>query len=246
MTDDGMTLAGKVALVTGANGGLGRAIYDEMLAQGADVIGVDVAGEHFRADVSTAEGNREMVAGALERHGRLDVMVLNAGAQHTAPIAAFPEAEWDRLMDLMVKGPFLAIQAAWGALTERPGSRIIIIASTSSYVAEANKVAYVSAKHAVLGLVKTAAIEGASRGLMVNAVAPGWMRTPLAERQIAERVSNTGQSRDEVLDGMLDGQPVRRLIEPAEVARVVTFLASGRSGAITGTCIPVDLAALAV
>ena len=129
----GGPLAGRVAVVTGAAGGLGTAIVRALRHAGAMVVPVDVRGDDcLIADVATAEGNRAMVDLALERHGRIDILVLNAGAQAMNPIASYPEADWDRLMNLMVKGPFLAMKFAWPHLTRRPGGRIIVTASTVS------------------------------------------------------------------------------------------------------------------
>src|SRR5262252_10517052 len=126
-------LGGRVAIVTGAAGGLGSAIVQALGAAGALVVPVDLHGDDcVIADAGTAEGNRLMVDVALERHGRLDMLILNAGAQAMSPIASYPEADWDRLMNLMVKGPFLAMKFAWPQLTRQPGGRIIVTASTVS------------------------------------------------------------------------------------------------------------------
>jgi 3-hydroxybutyrate dehydrogenase len=238
----------RTAIVTGAAGALGTAICHALQRDGLDVVGVDIVGDVpiVRADVALAADNERVVAGVLEQSGRIDVLVLNAGVQHVAPISAFPEEQWDRLHDVMVKGPFLAMRAAWHALTARPGGRVIVTASTSSFVAEAGKSAYVAAKHGLIGLVKVAALEGAPFGLTVNAVAPGWMHTPMAEGQIVERMSSAGVTREQAIAGLLSGQPVKRFIDPAEVARVVSFLAGGAIDSITAATIPVDLGVLAV
>ena len=245
MTGTAHALAGRVALVTGAAGGLGSAICTELAEQGACVVSVDRrAGCDLELDLATEQGNRDMVQFALESHGRLDVLVLNAGVQHVAPIADFPAEQWDLLMDVMCKGPFLAMQHAWQALIARPGGRIVVTASTSSYVAELYKSAYVAAKHAVLGLVKVAALEGAPHGLTANAVAPGLMLTGLIEGQIAAQARLRNRSREEVVDGMLTESPAGRPVEPLEVARLVAFLAGESSSGISGACIPVDLGSL--
>ena len=243
MSDDA-----RVALVTGAAGALGAAICTRLEDDGYAVVGVDLVAEPplVQADVGTAMGNAQIVDAAVERFGRLDVLVLNAGVQHVAPIATFPEAEWDRLFDVMVKGPFLAMRAAWPALTARPGGRVVMTASTSSFVAEARKSAYVSAKHALLGLMKVAALEGAEHGLTVNAVAPGWMLTPMAERQVQDRVAASHGSYDAAVADLLAGQPVKRFVTLDEVARVVAFLADPGASAVTGVAVPVDLGALVV
>jgi 3-hydroxybutyrate dehydrogenase len=239
-------LSGRVAIVTGAAGGLGSATVRALRQAGATVVPVDVRGDDcLIADVATAEGNRRMVDLALQRHGRLDILVLNAGAQAMNPIARYPEADWDRLMDLMVKGPFLAMKFAWPQLTRQPGGRIIVTSSTAGLVGAPYKAAYVAAKHAVLGLVKVAALEGAGAGLTANAVAPGWMRTPLADNQVRDHVRLRGISQDDVLASMTAEQPAGRFVDTAEVAALIAFLAGPGGSAINGACIPVDTGTLA-
>jgi len=233
-------------VVTGAVGGLGAAVCTELSARGATVVSVDrAAGADLELDLATEEGNRAMIDAALELHGRLDALVLNAGVQHVEPIATFPAAKWDLLMDVMCKGPFLAIQHGWPALTARPGGRVVVTASTSSFVAELYKSAYVAAKHAVVGLVKVAALEGAAHGLTVNAVAPGLMLTPLIENQLADQSRLRGLPPERVLERMVAEGPAGRAVETAEVARLVAFLVSAESSGINGAVIPVDLASLA-
>jgi len=242
----GGPLSGLVAIVTGAGGGLGTATVQALRQAGATVVPVDVHGDGcLIADVATAEGNWRMVDLAVQRHGRLDILVLNAGAQAMNPIASYAEADWDRLMDVMVKGPFLAMKFAWPQLTRQPGGRIIVTSSTAGLVGAPYKAAYVAAKHAVLGLVKVAALEGAGAGLTANAVAPGWMRTPLADNQIGDHMRLREISRDDVLAGMIAEQPASRFVETTEVAALITFLAGPGGSAINGTCIPVDTGTLA-
>ena len=242
----GGPLSGRVAIVTGAAGGLGSATVRALRQAGATVVPVDVHGDGcLIADVATAEGNRRMVDVALERHGRLDILVLNAGAQAMNPIASYAGADWDRLMNLMVKGPFLAMKFAWPQLTRQPGGRIIVTSSTAGLVGAPYKAAYVAAKHAVLGLVKVAALEGAEAGLTANAVAPGWMRTPLAENQIRDHMRLRRISREDVTASMTAEQPARRFVETTEVAGLITFLAGPGGAAINGACIPVDTGTLA-
>jgi 3-hydroxybutyrate dehydrogenase len=239
-------LEGRVAAVTGGAGGLGLAVRAVFDREGATVVPVDLSGDGcLELDLATDAGNRRMVEQVIAAHGRLDVLVLNAGLQHMAPIGEFPESQWDRLTDVMLKGPFLAIKHAWPELIRRPGGRIVITASTTALVGEAFKAAYVSSKHGVAGLMKVAALEGARHGLNVNAVAPGWMWTPMAERQIDDQARLHGRTREQVLADMDVHNPAGRMLEPREVAEVVAFLASARASGISGTCIPVDLASLA-
>lgn len=236
----------RVAIVTGAAGGLGRAISAELRNTGVDVMGVDIAGEeceHF--DVASKQGCEAMVARALELHGQLDMLILNAGVQHVSPIESFDDEQWRRVLDVCLNGPFFAIKAAWPVLTRQPGGRIVATASTLSFQAEAHKAAYNTAKHGLLGLIKTAAVEGGPRGLTANAVAPGWMMTPLVENQLADQMRLRGGSREEVLTSFLEGQPAERFIEATEVAAAISFLTSPAAAAINGVCVPVDLGSLA-
>jgi 3-hydroxybutyrate dehydrogenase len=240
-------LTGRVAILTGAAGALGSAIWRSLQDVGASVMPVDLHGDGcLIADVGTADGNRRMVEAALELHGRLDILILNAGTQAMNPIASYAEEDWDRLMDLMVKGPFLAMKFAWPHLTRQRGGRIIVTSSTLGMEAAPYKAAYVAAKHAIIGLMKVAALEGAEKGLTANAVAPGWMYTPIVENQIQEHMSLRGLSREEVIASMVAEHPGRRFVETTEVAGLVTFLASDAASAISGTCIPVDTGGLAI
>jgi 3-hydroxybutyrate dehydrogenase len=234
-------LEGRVAIVTGARGGLGAAVAELFEESGARVLRVDLDGDGcFAADVGTEAGNRAMVEAALSRYGRLDTLVLNAGVQHMAPIQEFPEEEWDRLFDVMVKGPHQAIKVAWPHLTERPGGRIVVTASALSILGEQFKAAYVAAKHAVVGLVKVAALEGGPHQLCANAVAPGLMWTGIMEGQLEDQMRLHGRSRAEVIDLIELSQP-GRAVETREVAELIAFLSSDRASGISATCIPVDL-----
>jgi 3-hydroxybutyrate dehydrogenase len=239
------SLGGRVALVTGAAGGLGTAICGVFVREGATVVPVDLQGEDLvRCDVGSEDGVRTMIDEALSRHGRLDVLILNAGVQHMAPIAELEVEQWDRLMDVMLKGPFLAIKHAWPHLAH-DGGRIVVTASVSSYLGEKYKAAYTAAKHGVAGLVKVAAMEGAAVGLTANAVAPGLMLTPLIENQLADQQRLHGISREAVVQGFLERGFVDRPVVTEEVAEVIAFLASDRASGITGTVVPVDLGLLA-
>ena len=239
------SLAGKSALVTGAAQGLGATTAKVLAEHGAEVLRVDLSGDGcFVADVATLDGNRAMVEEVVRRHGSLDVLVLNAGVQHVAPIASFPEEQWDRLTNVMLKGPFLALQASWPHLVSSRG-RVVVVSSTSGIAADPAKSAYVAAKAGVLGLVRTAALEGAVHGVAVNAVAPGWMGTAMAEQQVHDLAARHQVSYEEALGLMLDRQPVARFVETREVAEVISFLAGPGASGINGACIPVDLGLLA-
>ena len=228
----------RVALVTGARGGIGAAIVSRLEADGWTVHGVDVED----ADLTTREGNRVVVDEALERHGRLDAIVPNAGFQHVAPVKDFPEEQWDKLLALLLTSPFLLARYAWDALAASGDGRICVIASAHALAASPFKAGYVSAKHGVLGLVKTLALEGAEVGISATAVCPAYVRTPLVEAQIADQAAAHGLPVERVLeDVILAPQAVKRLLEPSEVADLVAFLLGPSGRGITGVPVPIDL-----
>jgi 3-hydroxybutyrate dehydrogenase len=238
----------RVALVTGAASGIGRAIAARLEADGAKVLSVDVEpapdgpGEPFEADLTTPAGNRAAVDAALERFARLDAVVANAGFQHVSPVREFPEEQWDRLIALLLTSPFLLAKYAWGALAESEAGRFIAVASAHGLVASPYKAGYVAAKHGLLGLVKTLALEGAADGILATAVCPAFVRTPLVERQIDDQARAHELPPERVLeDVVLAPHAVKRLIEPEEVAEVVAFLAGPGGRAFTGAAIPMDL-----
>jgi 3-hydroxybutyrate dehydrogenase len=236
------------ALVTGAASGIGRAIAERLAADGMRVLAVDLEpdeggpGEPFAADLTTREGNRGAVDAALGRFGRLDVVVANAGFQHVAPIDEFPEDRWDGLIALLLTSPFLLARYAWETLERSGEGRFVAIASAHGLVASPFKSGYVAAKHGVLGLVKTLALEGADKGIAATAVCPGFVRTPLVEKQVADQAKAHGVPEERVLeDVILAPHAVKRLIEPEEVAGVVSLLAGPGGAAFTGAPVTMDL-----
>ncbi len=236
------------AVVTGAASGIGRAIAARLEADGASVLAVDLRpdpdgpGEPFEADLTTREGNRAAVEAAVERFGGLDGVVANAGFQHVAPVEEFPEDDWDRLIDLLLTSPFLLAKYGWGALREAGDARFIAIASAHGLVASPFKSAYVAAKHGVVGLVKTLALEGADDGILATAVCPGFVRTPLVEDQVADQAHSHGVPEERVLEEViLAPHAVKRLIEPEEVAEVVAFLGGPGGRPFSGAAVPMDL-----
>ena len=239
---------GRAALVTGAASGIGKGIAERLAGDGWQVLAVDLKpdssgpGEPFAADLTTRDGNRAAVDAALERFGRLDAIVPNAGFQHVSPVAEFPEDRWDALLALLLTSPFLLARYAWPALVEAGEGRIVVIASVHGLVASPFKAGYVSAKHGVMGLVKTLALEGAKDGITATAVCPGFVRTPLVEAQIADQAKAHGMPEDRVLEDVIVApHAVKRLIEPSEVADVVAFLLGPSGRAFTGAPVTLDL-----
>jgi 3-hydroxybutyrate dehydrogenase len=237
----------RAVVVTGAASGIGRAIAERLERDGARVLAVDRTpdadgpGTPFEADLTTREGNRAAIDTALERFGRLDAVVPNAGFQHVAPVEEFPEDRWDAMVALLLTSPFLLARAAWPALRESGDGRFVAIASVHGLVASPFKSAYVSAKHGLIGLVKTLALEGAEHGIAATAVCPAYVRTPLVEHQIADQARAHGMPEERVLeDVILQPHAVKRLIEPSEVADVVAFLLGPAGRSFTGAPVTMD------
>lgn len=243
----------RVALVTGTSSGIGEAVVRHFREQGHQVLAVDFNPEgqaiaeragaaFFQADLTDGEACKAAVADALSRFGRLDILVNNAGIQHVSSIEEFPEAQWRRIIDLMLTAPFLLTQAAWPSMRENGWGRIVNVASIHAQVASPGKAAYISAKHGLIGLTKTAALEGGSQGITANALCPAYVKTPLVENQIADQARLNQMDEQEVVEQiMLKNAAVKRLIDPGEVASLVGYLASDAAGAVTGASWNIDL-----
>lgn len=228
----------RAALVTGAASGIGRAITERLEADGWRVHGVDVAD----GDLTTREGNRAVVDAALERFGRLDAVVPVAGFQHVAPVRDFDEDRWDALVALLLTSPFLLAKYAWDALAASGDGRFLVVASVHGVVASPFKAGYVAAKHGVVGLVKTVALEGAEAGISAAALCPGYVRTPLVERQVEAQAEARGLPAERALeDVILAPHAVKRLIEPEEVASTAAFLLGPDGRSFTGAPLVMDL-----
>ena len=244
----------KVALITGSASGIGLACAERFAADGMKVVIADMnekagaehakrlAGDFIFSDLSARSGCKQLVDETLKRHGTVHVLVNNAGFQHVSPIEDFPEEQWERMISLMLTAPFLLTRYCWPAMKKQKWGRIINIASIHALIASPYKVAYIAAKHGLVGLTRTAALEGGEFGITANAICPAYVRTPLVDNQIADQAKANNMSPAEVIEKiMLAPAAVKRLIEPAEVAAFAAYLCSDAAGVITGSALTMDL-----
>jgi 3-hydroxybutyrate dehydrogenase len=248
-----MELEGKVALVTGAGSGIGLAVAEMFARQGARVLVNDVSdaaeevarrigGAFLRADLSDVGQVRDLARRALAMGGRVDILVNNAGFQHVSPVDEFPEELWIKLIQVMLTAPFQLIKYLLPGMKERGWGRVINVSSVHGLVASPFKAAYVSAKHGLMGLTKTAALEVAPFGVTVNAICPAYVRTALVEKQIEAQAKTHGIPASKVIETiMLEPAAIKRLIEPEEVAELALFLASDKGKSVTGSAQLMDL-----
>ncbi|OZC46709.1 3-hydroxybutyrate dehydrogenase [Rhodococcus sp. RS1C4] len=242
MTD----LTGRTALVTGGASGIGAACARELASRGATVTIADVDEVAAKELASELHGETWAVdlldvASLEELHLDTDILVNNAGIQTVASIVDFDPAAFRRIQTLMVEAPFLLIRAALPGMYSRGFGRIVNVSSVHGLRASEYKVAYVTAKHALEGLSKVTALEGGPHGVTSNCVNPGYVRTPLVEKQIADQAAAHGIDADQVLEKvMLTESAVKRLVEPAEVGSLVGWLASSDAGMVTGASYTMD------
>ena len=242
----GITLDGRVALVTGAGSGIGRACARALAEAGAKVRVADVdraAAERVAAEVGGWAQIADLAdpAAVAALPADVDILVNNAGFQHVAPLPDFPPEVFTRMQQVMVTAPFLLIRRALPAMYARGWGRIVNISSVHGLRASPFKAAYVTAKHALEGLSKVAALEGAPHGVTSNCVNPGYVDTPLVRDQIAAQAAAHDLGEDEVLERvLLDRAAVKRLIEPESVAEVVRWLCGDHAAQLTGASLPVD------
>ncbi|WP_328560155.1 3-hydroxybutyrate dehydrogenase [Streptomyces coelicoflavus] len=239
-------LAGRKALVTGAAGGIGRACALAFAAAGAEVYVVDLAAEPAK-DVAAATGGTAIVADLSDPDAvealpdDADIVVNNAGLQHVAPVHEFPMDRFALIQRVMVEAPFRVLRRTLPHMYAREWGRVVNISSVHGLRASAYKSAYVMAKHALEGLSKVVALEGAAHGVTSNCLNPGYVRTPLVEDQIADQALAHGIPVDEVVERVfLDRTAIKRLIEPAEVAEAALWLCAENTGYITGSSLPLD------
>ena len=254
------SLSGKVSLVTGSTSGIGLGIARALAQAGSAVVlngfgaAPEIAGtrdqisadygvtvSYSSADMTRPEAIAAMIATTLSEHGRLDVLVNNAGIQHVAPLDRFPVEKWDTILSINLSSAFHTMRLVLPAMRRNRFGRIINIASAHGLVASPFKAAYVAAKHGIVGLTKVAALETAEEGITCNAICPGYVYTPLVEAQIDGQAKAHGISREQVIhDVLLAQQPNKRFATVEELGALTVFLASDAAASITGTTLPVD------
>ncbi len=250
----------KTALVTGSTSGIGLGIATSLAAGGANVIlngfgepaeieklRAKLAADHAvevrydGADLSQQDAIERMMGSAIEQFGAVDILVNNAGIQFVAPIDEFPVAKWNAILALNLTASFHTIRLALPAMKARKWGRIVNIASAHALVASPYKSAYVAAKHGIAGLTKTVALEVATHGITMNAICPGYVWTPLVEKQIPDTAKARGLTEAQVInDVLLHAQPTKAFVQVSEVAALAAFLASNDAASVTGAVIPID------
>jgi 3-hydroxybutyrate dehydrogenase len=255
-----MTLKSGTAIVTGSTSGIGLGIARALAADGANLMlngfgdaaqiealraglakefGVKVA--FSGADISKPAQVQEMVRKATQELGSVDILVNNAGIQHTAPVEEFPDDRWDAVIAINLSSNFHAIKAVLPQMKSRNWGRIVNVASVHGLVASTHKAAYVAAKHGVLGLTKVVALETAATGITCNAICPGWVLTPLVQKQIDDRAKAGGIAADEAKAELLaEKQPSGEFATPEQMGALCVFLCSDAAAQIRGVAVPVD------
>ncbi|HZS67741.1 MAG TPA: 3-hydroxybutyrate dehydrogenase [Burkholderiales bacterium] len=251
---------GKTALVTGSTSGIGLGIATRLAADGANIVlngfgdaaqiealrkdlaaknGVQVV--YDGADMTKPDAIAAMMKKAIDKFGAIDILVNNAGVQHVAPVDEFPVDKWDLIIALNLSSAFHTTRLALPAMKKRRWGRIVNIASAHALVASPFKSAYVSAKHGLAGFTKTVALEVAQQGITANAICPGYVRTPLVDKQIPEQARAHGISEDRVIrEVILAPQPTKEFVKVEEVAALAAYLCSDAAAAITGAMLSID------
>jgi len=255
-----MTLRSKSAVVTGSTSGIGLAIARALAQEGANVLlngfgepgdierertGIEaefgVKAVYSPADMSKPDEIAAMIRDAEKAFGAVDILVNNAGIQHVSPIEEFPPEKWEQIIAINLSAAFYAIRAAVPGMKARGWGRIISTASAHSLVASPFKAAYIAAKHGIAGLTKTVALELATHGVTVNCISPGYVWTPLVERQIPDTMKTRGLTREQVInDVLLPAQPTHQFVTVEQVAALAVFLCSDAASQITGANLSMD------
>ena len=243
----------RTALVTGAASGIGLAVSQALAADGVKVVMADlnqatgqaeadkIGALFVLADLSKQADCRALVDAALTKFGRVDILVNNAGVQHVAPIEEFPEEKWEFMIALMLTAPFRLTKYVWPGMKQNNWGRIININSVHGLIASPFKSAYISAKHGMTGLTKTAALEGGKFGITVNSICPAYVRTPLVDNQIADQARIHNIPPEQVVEEiMLKNAAVKRMIEPREIGDLVLYLCSDKAACFTGSSLTID------
>jgi 3-hydroxybutyrate dehydrogenase len=253
-------LKGKTALVTGSTSGIGLGIATRLAAEGANIVlngfgepaqieavRKELEGRHSvqvvydGADMTRPDSIAAMVAGAVKRFGAVDVLVNTAGIQDVAPLEEFPVEKWDAIIAINLSSSFHTMRAALPAMKKKRWGRIVNIASAHALVASPFKSAYVSAKHGLAGLTKTVALEVAQQGITVNAICPGYVLTPLVEKQIPDTARARGITEEQVVrDVLLAAQPTKHFVGVEEVAALTVYLCGDAAASITGALLSID------
>jgi 3-hydroxybutyrate dehydrogenase len=254
-----MSLKGKTALITGSTSGIGLGIAEALAEAGADIMVNGIAdpatvaevcgklrahgvrAEFSGADISKGDQVRALVQTTHATLGRLDILINNAGIQHVARIEDFPDDRWDAVIAINLSGAFHATKAAIPLMRAGGWGRIINIASAHGLVASEQKSAYVAAKHGILGLTKVTALELADAGITANAICPGWVLTPLVQKQLAARAERDGETVESVTHAFLtEKQAMSQFTTPAQIGAMALFLCSDAASTITGVPISID------
>lgn len=253
-----MTLKGRNAIVTGSTSGIGLGMATALAQAGANVMINGLGSEAEIAEATKqvgAAGTKvlydpanmlrhnqiaEMVARAEKEFGSLDILVNNAGIQYVSPVEEFPIEKWDAIIAINLTSAFHTTRAAVPGMKKRKWGRIINLASAHSLVASPFKSAYVSAKHGLAGFTKTVALELATAGITVNAISPGFVKTPLVAKQIPDLAKSRGISEEQARKELLDPQPTERFVEVEEIGALAVFLASDKASSITGANYSID------
>jgi 3-hydroxybutyrate dehydrogenase len=256
MTD----LKGHVSIVTGSTSGIGQAMAKALAAKGSNIVinglgdpakieeeraqiaaefGVEV--KYHGADMTKGDQIADMVGFAKREFGRLDVLLNNAGVQFVSPVEEFPIEKWDQIIAINLTASFHSIRAAIPIMKAQGRGRIVNLASAHALVASPFKSAYVAAKHGVLGLTKTVALEVATSGITCNAICPGYVKTPLVEAQIADQAKARGMTPEQVMrDVILDAQPTKKFVEFDQIAGLLIYLASDAGASVNGAGLSID------